>query len=66
MLKTTSSQIKIFERIYNGVEEALIDVANIRKTKRGFLCTITIHDDDFFSKTIYHEILYPLKISKLI
>ena len=66
MLKIISSQIKMFERIYNGIEEAFIDVAKIRRSKSGFLCTITIHDDDFFSKTIYHEILYPLKISKLI
>lgn len=66
MLKTISSQIKKFERIYNGIEEALIDVSKIKKIKSGFSCTITIHDDDFSSKTVYHNIFYPLKISKLV
>ena len=66
MLKTISSQIKIFEQVYNGIEEAFIDVSKIRKVKGGFLCTVTIHEDDFSSKTVYENILYPLKISKLI
>lgn len=66
MLETISAQIKMFERIYNGVDEAFIDVAKIRKVKKGFLCTITIHEDDFSSKTVYKDILYPLKISKAI
>lgn len=64
MLEKISSQIKTFERIYNGIEEAFIDVAKIRKVKRGFLCTITIHENDFSSKTVYQDILYPLNISK--
>lgn len=66
MLETISSRIKIFERIYNGIGEAFIDVAKIRKVQNGFICTITIHDDDFSSKTVYRDILYPLNISKLI
>jgi len=66
MLKIISSQIKMFERIYNGIEEAFIDVAKIRRSKSGFLCTITIHEDDFSSKTVYKDVLYPLNISKLI
>ena len=64
IFETISSQIKKFERIYNGIEEALIDVAKIKKVKGGFLCTITIYNDDFSSKTVYQNILYPLKISK--
>ncbi|GEM_PF-5350703 len=64
MLKTISSQIKTFEKIYNGIEEAFIDVSKIRKVKSGFLCTVTIHDDDFSRKTIYQNILYPLKLTK--
>lgn len=63
MFETISSQIKKFERIYNGIEESLIDVVKIRKVKGGFLCSITIYDDDFSSKTVYQNILYPLKIS---
>jgi len=66
MLETISSKIKMFERIYNGIEEAFIDVSKIRKVKNGFLCTITIHEDDFSSKTIYQNILYPLEILKTI
>lgn len=66
MVETISSQIKKFERIYNGIEEAFIDVIKIRKVQNGFLCTIMIHDDDFSSKTVYQNILYPLKIFKLI
>ncbi len=66
MLKIISSQIKMFERIYNGIEEAFIDVAKIRRSESGFLCTITIHEDDFSSKTVYKDVLYPLNISKLI
>ena len=64
MFKTISSKIKTFERIYNCIDEALIDVAKIRKVKKGFLCTITIHEDDFSSKTIYKDVLYPLNISE--
>ena len=66
MPETILSQIKKFERIYNGIEEAFIDVAKIRKVKSGFLCTVTIHEDDFSSKTVYKDILYPLNISKQI
>lgn len=66
MLKTISSQIKTFEQIHNGIEEACIDVAKIRQVKNGFLCAITIHDDDFSSKTMYQNVLYPLEISKTI
>jgi Ribonuclease G/E len=66
MFETISSQIKMFERIYNGIEEAFIDVEKIRKVKNGFLCTITIHEDDFSNKTVYKDILYPLKVSKQI
>jgi hypothetical protein len=64
MLKTISSQIKRFERTYNGIEDAFIDVSNIRKLQKGFVCKITIYDDDLSSKTIYQDILYPLGISK--
>lgn len=64
MFETISSQIKKFERIYNGIEEALIDVAKIRKVKGGFHCSITIYDDDFSSKTVCQDVFYPLKISK--
>lgn len=66
MFKTISSQIKKFEKIYNGIEEALIDVVKIRKVKDGFLCSIAIYDDDFSSKAVYQDVLYPLKISKLL
>ena len=66
MFEKISSQIKMFEKLYNGIEEALIDVAKIRRSKSGFLCTITIHEDDFSSKTVYKDVSYPLNISKLI
>ncbi|KKW32123.1 MAG: hypothetical protein UY76_C0040G0013 [Candidatus Uhrbacteria bacterium GW2011_GWA2_52_8d] len=66
MFETISSKIKIFERINNGIEEAFIDVAKIRRSKSGFLCTISIHEDDFSSKTVYKDVSYPLNISKLI
>lgn len=66
MLKKISSQIKIFEKIYNGIEEAFIDVAKIKKVKNGFLCEITICDDDFSSKMVYKDILYPFNIAKII
>jgi len=66
MLRDISSRIKEFERIYNGIEEALIDVSRIRKVREGFRCTITVHEDDFSKKTIYKDILYPLSISKSI
>ena len=66
MLETISSQIKRFERIYNGIEDAFIDVAKIKKAKSGFLCTIMVYSDDFSGKTVYQDIFYPLKIFKLI
>jgi len=66
MFEKISSQIKMFEKLYNGIDDALIDVSEIRKLKSGFLCTVTIHDDDFSNKAIYQNVLYPLEISKLI
>ena len=66
MFEKISSQIKMFEKLYNGIDDALIDVSKIRRIKSGFLCTVIIHDDDFSSKNVYQDILYPLKISKLI
>ena len=66
MFGTVSTQIRKFEKIYNGLEEALIDVTNIRKVKGGFLCSITVYDDDFSNKAVYQNVLYPLNISKSI
>ena len=66
MLETISLQIKKFERIYSGIEEAFIDVTKTRKVRSGFLCTVTIHEDDFSSKTVYKDVSYPLNIFKLI
>lgn len=66
MFEKTSSQIKKFEQIFNGIEDAFIDVIKIKEVKSGFLCTITIYEDDFSSETLYREIFYPLSISKLI
>lgn len=64
MFEKISLQIKKFEQIYNGIEDAFIDVMKIKKIKNGFLCTITIYEDDFFRKTLYRDIFYPLSISK--
>lgn len=66
MFEKISSQIKKFEQAYNGIEDAFIDVIKIKKIKSGFLCTITIYEDDFSSMTVYRDIFYPLKISELI
>ena len=66
MFEKISLQIKTFEKLYNGIEDALIDVSEIRRLKSGFLCTVTDHEDDFSSKAVYQNVLYPLKISKLI
>ena len=65
MFKIISSQIKMFEKLYNGVEEAVIDIAELRKVKSGFFCPVTIHEDNFSSKTVHKDVLYPLEISKL-
>ena len=66
MLKTISSEIKMFERIHNGIEEAFVDVTKIRRVHDELFCTITIHDDDFSSKTVYQDVVYPSEIIKLI
>ena len=65
MFEKISLQVKKFEQIYNGIEDAFIDVIKIKKVKSGFLCTITIYEDDFSSKALYRDIFYPLSISKL-
>jgi len=66
MFEKISSQIKEFEQIYNGIEDAFIDVIKIKEVKSGFLCTITVYEDDFSSKTVYKNIFYPLNIFRLI
>lgn len=61
-----SSQIKTFERIHNGIEESLIEVAEIRRIYNKIFCTITVYDDDFSSKTVYQDVLYSLENIKLL
>lgn len=62
MKEKISSQIKKFEKIYNGVEEAFIDIAEVKKAENGFFCTITIYSDDLSDREIYKNIFYSAKI----
>lgn len=65
MTEKIISQIRQFEEKYNGIEEALVDVADVRKIQCGFLCSLTVYEDDFSSKTIYKNVLYPRELFKL-
>jgi len=61
-MKKIIQKIKDFELINNGIDEAFIDVFDIEKTSEGVLCSISIYDDDFLSRSIYKGVVYPQKL----
>lgn len=61
-MKKIIQKIKDFEMINNGIGEAFIDVFDIKKTTEGVVCSISVYDDDFSSKSIYKSVVYPQKL----
>ena len=59
-----SQKIKYFELINSGIDEALIDVSNIKLGSKNLVCTIAVYEDDFSSKAIYKEVAYPRSLLK--
>lgn len=61
-MKKIIQKIKDFEMINNGIDEAFIDVFDIKKTTEGVVCSISVYDDDFSSKSIYKSVIYSQKL----
>ncbi len=54
-------KIKDFEQINNGIDQAFIDISDIKKVPEGIACTISVYNDDS-NKSIYSGVVYPQKL----
>lgn len=52
-------KIKDFELINNAVDQAFIDITILKVTTKKVICNVTIYDDDFSSKSIFTDVVYP-------
>ncbi len=63
-LKMIIQKIKDSELINNGISEALIDVSDVKIAAKEVICNVTVYDDDFSSKNIYSNVVYPQNLFK--
>jgi hypothetical protein len=57
-----AQKIKKFECLYNGIQEAFIDVSNIKKIHDRISCKIILYESDFSSETLFMNVEYPINL----